>query len=106
MIRNLLDAQSQATGEMAILTIEKSTSTPPTYTKTNEFTEPWQDVIDTYGIPKYQEANPALFATVTFPFIFGMMYGDIGHGSLLTMAGIYLVQKGEQFKFTVPALYN
>jgi V-type H+-transporting ATPase subunit a len=63
-------------------------------------------VIDTYGIPRYQEANPALFATVTFPFIFGMMYGDIGHGSLLLLAGVYLVNKGEQFKYTVPAIYG
>jgi V-type H+-transporting ATPase subunit a len=80
--------------------------TPPTFTKTNEYTEGWQDVIDTYGIPRYQEANPALLAVVTFPFIFGMMYGDIGHGSLLLMAGIYLVQKGEQFKFTTPVLFT
>merc|ERR1712178_189632 len=69
---------------------------PPTYIKTNEYTEAFQDVINTYGIPRYQEANPALFAIVTFPFIFGMMYGDVGHGSLLTLAGCFLCSKGKK----------
>ena len=34
---------------------------------------------------RYQEANPAMFTAITFPFLFGMMYGDIGHGSVLTV---------------------
>ena len=50
-----------------------------------------QTIVNTYGIPRYKEANPALFAIVTFPFLFGMMYGDIGHGSLLFLFGCYLV---------------
>merc|ERR1740138_304499 len=80
--------------------------TPPTYIRTNEYTEPWQEVIDTYGIPRYQEANPALLTVVTFPFIFGMMYGDVGHGSLLLLTGIYLVNFGEPLRYTVPAVFN
>jgi V-type H+-transporting ATPase subunit a len=80
-------------------------STPPTYTRVNDFTEAWQDVINTYGIPRYQEANPGLFAVVTFPFIFGMMYGDIGHGSFLIMLGIFLCGNAKELKFKQPTLY-
>lgn len=36
-----------------------------------------------YGTPSYKEVNPAFFTTVTFPFLFGMMFGDIGHGFTL-----------------------
>lgn len=54
--------------------------TPPSYFKTNEFTEPFQEIINTYGVPCYKEVNPALFAIVTFPFLFGVMFGDMAHG--------------------------
>jgi V-type H+-transporting ATPase subunit a len=52
--------------------------TPPTHFHTNKFTEVFQAVVNTYGVPRYREANPALFTTVTFPFLFGVMYGDMG----------------------------
>jgi len=79
---------------------------PPTYIRTNEYTESFQEIINTYGIPRYQEANPALLTVVTFPFIFGMMYGDVGHGSLLLLTGVWLVMKGEMFKYTQPEVYG
>ena len=47
---------------------------PPTYIKTNELTAAFQELVDTYGIPRYREANPALFTIITFPFLFGIMY--------------------------------
>lgn len=65
--------------------------TPPTHFKTNKYTWAFQEFVNTYGIPRYREANPALFTAATFPFLFGVMYGDIGHGSILTMAGLYLI---------------
>jgi len=72
---------------------------PPTFLQVNDFTEPWQDVINTYGIPNYQTANPASITTVTFPFIFGMMYGDIGHGTLLSCIGLSLCCLGPQNRY-------
>jgi len=65
--------------------------TPPTHFKTNKFTYGYQEFVNTYGIPRYREANPALFTAATFPFLFGVMYGDIGHGLFLFCSGLYLL---------------
>jgi V-type H+-transporting ATPase subunit a len=43
--------------------------------------------VSTYGIPNYKEVNPSVFAIVTFPFLFGVMFGDIGHGAVLLLVG-------------------
>ena len=67
---------------------------PPTFFRLNAFTQPFQDIIDTYGTPSYKEVNPTVFTIATFPFMFGMMFGDIGHGLLLTVAVIALLFKG------------
>ena len=45
-------------------------------------------VVDQYEIPGYKEVNPGLFTSVTFPFLFGVMFGDVFSGSLLLFAGI------------------
>jgi V-type H+-transporting ATPase subunit a len=65
--------------------------TPPTHFLTNKFTYGYQEFVNTYGIPRYREANPALFTAATFPFLFGVMYGDIGHGLFLFTSGLYLL---------------
>jgi V-type H+-transporting ATPase subunit a len=64
---------------------------PPTHFVTNKFTYGYQEFVNTYGIPRYREANPALFTAATFPFLFGVMYGDIGHGIFLFSTGLWLI---------------
>jgi V-type H+-transporting ATPase subunit a len=79
---------------------------PPTYIRRNEFTAVFQDLVDTYGLPRYAEANPALLTTVTFPFLFGVMYGDIGHGGLLFLFGLYAMWDAPNLKYKVPEIYT
>jgi V-type H+-transporting ATPase subunit a len=71
---------------------------PPTHFETNEFTAPFQEIVDTYGVPRYGEVNPGLFAISIFPFLFGVMFGDIGHGGLLLALGIWLVKDANSKK--------
>lgn len=63
---------------------------PPSYFKLNDFTAPFQQVVSTYGVPLYKEINPAYFSIITFPFLFGVMFGDIGHGSFFLIFAIIL----------------
>jgi len=61
-------------------------------------------IISEYGIPRYREINPGLFSIISFPFMFGVMFGDIGHGLLLSLLGGYLVLKSEEILRTNPSL--
>ena len=49
---------------------------PPTYFKLNKFTASFQAIVDGYGVPRYGEINPAAFTIITYPFLFGVMFGD------------------------------
>ena len=62
----------------------------PTKFVCNTYTQSAQEIVETYGVARYQEANPSLFTTVTFPFLFGVMFGDMAHGAILLTFGAYL----------------
>ncbi|OAG28861.1 V-type H+-transporting ATPase subunit a [Nematocida displodere] len=65
----------------------------PTHFDTNKLTKCFQELTNVYGIPQYQEINPAVFTVTTFPFFFGAMFGDVGHGLIVLAVGMYLVRK-------------
>ena len=76
----------------SILTILKRNDlVPPTHFPTNKFTQVFQDMSDAYGIARYREINPAIFMITTFPFLFALMFGDLGHASIMLLVSGLLV---------------
>jgi V-type H+-transporting ATPase subunit a len=105
----LISASARNSGQSSAMLVSDRSQPrkmPPTYIRENQFTLATQTLINLYGLPRYQEANPMLLSLVTFPFLFGVMYGDVGHGLLLFLFGLYVVWKPEEFKSVSPIYYG
>lgn len=47
-------------------------------------------LVDTYGTVPYADVDPARLAGVAYVVMFGMMFGDVGHGAVLAVLGLLL----------------
>uniref|UniRef100_A0A7N0T248 V-type proton ATPase subunit a n=1 Tax=Kalanchoe fedtschenkoi TaxID=63787 RepID=A0A7N0T248_KALFE len=86
--RAAFDSNSQVD---AIFQVLNTKELPPTYFRTNKFNAAIQEIVDAYGVAKYQEANPAVLTIVTFPFLFAVMFGDWGHGICILFSALILI---------------
>ncbi|KAL1788814.1 V-type proton ATPase 116 kDa subunit a [Sigmodon hispidus] len=86
----LQDSSSEA-GVSAVAHRISCRDMPPTLIRTNRFTASFQGIVDAYGVGRYREVNPAPYTIITFPFLFAVMFGDVGHGLLMFLFALAMV---------------
>ena len=69
---------------------EEYFSEPPTKLKNPKFFKPFEMFIRMYGLPAHNELDPTIFVALTYTFIFGAMFGDVGQGLCLFIGGALL----------------
>ena len=62
-------------------------SKPPTKLKNPKVFKPFEMFVRMYGLPSYHELDPTIFVALTYAFIFGAMFGDVGQGLCLLIGG-------------------
>lgn len=70
--------------------LPESTKQPPTRLKNIKLFKPFEMYVKMYGLPAYNEMDPTWFVAITYSFIFGAMFGDVGQGLLLFLGGLFL----------------
>lgn len=66
---------------------------PPVKLKNNKFSGPFSMFVEMYGLPSYNGFNPTMLVAVTYTLLFGIMFGDLGQGLLLSFLGLIIYKK-------------
>jgi V/A-type H+-transporting ATPase subunit I len=64
--------------------------TPPTLLKNFILFRPFEQFVKMYGLPLYNEIDPTPFLALTYILFFGIMFGDLGQGLVISLAGFLL----------------
>lgn len=62
----------------------------PVKLRNNKFAEPFSMFVDLYGLPAYNDINPTNFVAITYTLLFGIMFGDLGQGLVISLLGLLL----------------
>jgi V/A-type H+/Na+-transporting ATPase subunit I len=57
------------------------------------FLAPFELLVNTYARPRYEEIDPTPLIAITFPLLYGAMFGDVGHGLVLALIGWLLSRR-------------
>lgn len=98
-IVNAMRQATESSGALvpSVLSVIQTHEEPPTHFKTTKLTNSYHAIVEAYGIAQYREINPTPFTVITFPFLFAVMFGDLGHGLLMTMFAAYLIYNEKKF---------
>lgn len=64
----------------------------PVRLKNNWFIRPFEMFVKMYGLPAYSTFDPTPYVAVTYMILFGLMFGDVGQGLVVTLLGLLLTK--------------
>lgn len=70
----------------------------PVLLKHSPLLRPFEMLVSTYGLPSYRETVPTLFVAISYILMFGLMFGDAGHGLVLIACGLYALIRGSSVR--------
>ena len=65
----------------------------PVKLKNNSFSKPFSMFVEMYGLPSYDGFNPTMLVAVTYTLLFGIMFGDLGQGLVISLVGYFVYRK-------------
>lgn len=71
--------------------------TVPTLLKSQWLLGPFQHLVKNFGMPGYREIDPSGLFALSYILMFGMMFGDIGHGMVIAVGGLALRKRFPEF---------
>ncbi len=85
-------------GRCAIETTGPDTATeePPVLLSHAGLLRPFTLLVSAYGLPNYHEVEPTVFVALSYLVMFGLMFGDVGHGAVLALLGLALRLKARR----------
>ncbi len=77
---------------------------PPTKLKNAKIFRPYEYYVKMYGMPGYNSIDITSFVAITYTLLFGIMFGDLGQGFVLTIFGAlaWKIKKMELGKILIP----
>jgi V/A-type H+/Na+-transporting ATPase subunit I len=76
---------------------------PPVILLNPAWARPFQTFAALLGTPSRREADPSVVLALVVPLLFGYMFGDVGHGLVLIVAGLALRRRAPTLALLVPA---
>ena len=113
-IRQIVNTTTGGTGVVEVIrpeddaNVQEGKESVPVKFSGGAILRPFQALISNFGMPQYTELDPSVFVALTFVILFGFMFGDVGQGLVLVLAGLYMCRTkrkiAESFRDAGPLL--
>lgn len=92
-VDDLVRAVEDASGGCVVIQVRKPEpgENVPVSFNNPKIIKPFESIVEMFGLPSYTEIDPTVILAITFPVFFGLMFGDVGHGAVLALAGLGMI---------------